>query len=92
MITVKFFTLLRLLVKIRELKIDGDNLKITELLHICEDSITTKFIHKLLDDDDKLLQGTIILVNGKNIHHLQKEKTIVKDRDLVELFPPGGGG
>ena len=91
MIKVKFFTLLRLIVKIREVQIEADNICVKDFLHLCEEKVKVKFIHKLLENG-KLITGTIILINGKNIHHLDKEKTIIQDGDLVELFPPGGGG
>jgi molybdopterin synthase sulfur carrier subunit len=34
----------------------------------------------------------IILVNGRNIEFLDKENTILKDGDVVALFPPLAGG
>jgi len=48
--------------------------------------------NKLLDENGELKRGTIILVNGHNILHLEKLATPVKDGDIVALFPPGGGG
>ncbi len=91
MVKVKFFTLLRLIVKIKETEIDADKISVKDFLKICEKKIKTPFIHKLLKND-KLIDGTIILINGKNIHHLEKENTLIYDGDFVELFPPGGGG
>lgn len=40
----------------------------------------------------ELEKGFIILVNGKNIEHLEKLNTKLKDEDLVSIFPPVGGG
>ena len=36
--------------------------------------------------------GLIILVNGRNIEFLDKENTVLKDGDVVTLFPPLAGG
>ena len=91
MVKVKFFTLLRLIVKIREIQIDADDISVKDFLDLCENKIDIKFVYKLLKDGE-LIAGTIILINGKNIHHIDKEKSIIHDGDLVELFPPGGGG
>jgi len=33
-----------------------------------------------------------ILVNGRNVELLQKLSTLLKDGDVVALFPPVGGG
>jgi len=92
MIKIKFFTLLKLYLKISEIDIDAQKTSIRNLLFLINEKVEKNFIHKLIDDDGNLLRGTIILLNGRNIHHLKKLDTIVKNGDEVDLFPPGGGG
>ncbi|MFW5800267.1 MAG: MoaD family protein [Spirochaetota bacterium] len=93
MVTVKFYTLLRLLLKIDKIEIDiEENENIGSMLKKIQNKIETPFISKLLDDNDKLKTGTIILLNGKNIYHLDKLDTKINNGDVIELFPPGGGG
>ncbi|WP_297499021.1 MoaD/ThiS family protein [Thermococcus sp.] len=41
---------------------------------------------------EQLEKGYIILVNGKNIEHLQGFDTPLSDDDTVSIFPPAGGG
>lgn len=48
--------------------------------------------HKLVDDRSMLHTGTIILLNRRNILHLDKLETPVRDGDVLALFPPGAGG
>lgn len=92
MIKIKFFTLLKLYLKISEIDIDAQKISIRNLLFLVNEKVEKNFIHKLIDEDSNLLLGTIILLNGRNIHHLEKLDTIVKSGDEVALFPPGGGG
>ncbi|RLF79532.1 molybdopterin synthase sulfur carrier subunit [Thermococci archaeon] len=40
----------------------------------------------------ELEKGVVILVNGKNIEHLEKLNTKLKHEDVVSIFPPVGGG
>ena len=47
---------------------------------------------KLLNDDGTMLTGTIILINGHDIYHMDKLDTAVKKNDVVSLFPPVAGG
>ncbi len=57
-------------------------------------------VGELLDELDRMFpgfkkeleQGYIILVNGKNIEHLQGFDTLLSDEDTVSIFPPAGGG
>jgi len=42
--------------------------------------------------DGKVKRGFIILVNGKNIVHLEGLSTRVGVADKVAIFPPAGGG
>lgn len=61
---------------------------------------SVRTVRELLDELDKrfpgfkkeLERGFIILVNGKNIEHLQGLETPISDDDTVSIFPPAGGG
>ncbi len=91
-IEVKFFSLLRL-----ELKEAGSSYQL-------DDEITVEELIKLLDQDydglfsEKLIEagqiktGTIILVDGDNVIHLNGLKTVIKDGATISIFPPSGGG
>jgi sulfur-carrier protein len=48
--------------------------------------------HRLIDAAGVPHQGTIILVNRRNILHLEGLGTILHDGDVLALFPPGAGG
>ena len=93
MVRVRFFTLLRLELGIRgvELQIEGKK-QLIDILNMAESSSPKPFLHKLIDENNNLLSSTIILVNGKNVHHLDGLKTTIKDGDEIDIFPPGGGG
>ena len=98
MINVKFFTTLRLLLKIKELDIELEGpTPLQDVLTRIEDLVfvktSTRFLEKLVDPSSGVLnRGTIILLNGRNVLHLQKLATLDKDNDALVLFPPGGGG
>ncbi|AAL80469.1 MoaD/ThiS family protein [Pyrococcus furiosus DSM 3638] len=59
-----------------------------------------KTVRELLDKLEEMFpgfkkeleQGYMILVNGKNIEHLQGLDTPLSDDDTVSIFPPAGGG
>lgn len=91
MIKVKFFTTLQIHLGLDELQC-AQAADIDELLHECERRTKKPFLSKLLDEHGALIPGTIILVNGHNIHHLEGLETAVSDGDHIALFPPGGGG
>lgn len=44
------------------------------------------------DGISRYLEGSIVLVNGKNIGYLSGKKTRLHDGDVVSLFPPVAGG
>jgi sulfur-carrier protein len=91
MITVKFFTTLRIHLGIEELTCSRVT-TVREVLEECEKIAPKPFLFKLIDTEGKLITGAIIMVNGHNIHHLQGLQSAVSDGDMVALFPPGGGG
>jgi molybdopterin synthase sulfur carrier subunit len=39
-----------------------------------------------------LMTGTLILVNGRHVQHLQGLETPLKEEDVISIFPPSGGG
>jgi len=86
--------LLRLLLKREkaELPVSSENENIGQLLQRLQQQISTPFLQKLLDEQGEMILGTIIMLNRRNIHHLQKLETPVQDGDVVALFPPGAGG
>jgi len=93
MAKLRFFTLFRLDLGIRELEVKLDRpKKLIEFLNTAEKLSPKPFLHKLIDENGNLIDSAIILINGKNVHHLQKLDTLIKDEDEIDLFPPGGGG
>lgn len=97
MITINFFTTLRLHLQLGEMRLEAaPGLSIEDLLRRIEPMVIEKtgksFLFKLLNDDGGIKRGTIILLNGRNILDGDGLRSAVNDGDTVALFPPGGGG
>ena len=93
MLKIQFFSLIRLLLKQDATEIiwsEGDTVQ--SVLDKTQAQIPTPFLHKLLDENGEPHAGTIILVNRKNILHLQVLQTPIADGDVLAFFPPGAGG
>ena len=93
MLQIQFFSLIRMLLKRDAVEIpwvEGDTVQ--SVLEKAQQRIASPFLHKLLDEQGAPHAGTIILVNRKNILHLQGLHTPVADNDVLALFPPGAGG
>ena len=93
MIKIQFFSLIRILLKREATEIpwsEGDTVQ--SVLDKTQEQIATPFLHKLLDEQGTAHTGTIILVNRKNILHLQGLQTTIDDNDVLAFFPPGAGG
>ena len=74
------------------MEIAGDDLTVLALLRRAEETTGQGFLDELLDREQGLLTGTIILVNGENIRLRQGLETRVRAGDSVALFSPAGGG
>ena len=93
MATIKFYTLLRLKLGIKEMDVESDDMPLKELLYKVKEALKSDIvIQKTMDDSGNLRRGTNILVNGQNILSLDRLDTIIKNDDVVGLFPAGGGG
>ena len=77
---------------INEIEVEAASVSIYELILKAEKLISNKFLDQLIDEKRQILQGTLILINGRNIVHLDKINSIVQDGDEICIFPPGGGG
>lgn len=72
--------------------------KVGKSVEINKDQVDIKSLIELLGikdyivDNNNLVIGTMILVNGKNILHINGLGTIVKNNDSVDFFPPAAGG
>ncbi|MBT4334068.1 MAG: MoaD family protein [Candidatus Cloacimonetes bacterium] len=91
MIKIKFYSLLRTFIEQNEIDIIADNISIYNVIIKIEE-LTNKDLRSELVEDHEIISGTIILVNGRNIFHLDKLNTVIKDGDNIDIFPPGGGG
>jgi molybdopterin converting factor small subunit len=91
-IAIKFYGLLRRRLRTSTVEIEDDDLTILALLRLAEKETGQGFLDELLDRDQGLLTGTIILVNGENIRLGQGLQTRIKAGDGVALFSPAGGG
>ena len=93
MLKIQFYSLIRMLLKQEATEIawaEGDTVQ--NVLDKTQAKIATPFLHKLLDENGEPYAGTIILVNRKNILHLQGLQTPIADGDVLAFFPPGAGG
>ncbi len=91
-ISVKFFGVLRQLVEINSIDVELEkSISMAELLNIISKKTKKDLTDKLLENN-KIKKGTLLLINGKNVTHLQGLKTFVPTDSTVSFFPPSGGG
>jgi len=91
-IEVKFYSLFRINLKSTGITYDIENsITLDELIKRLDDDFDGYFSKKLIESGD-IRTGSIILLNGKNILHLDKLNTEITNEDIVTLFPPSAGG
>ncbi len=90
---VKFYSLFRINLKSPGTEYELENkITIAQLIKKLDQEYEGYFTQKLLKEDRSISSGAIILVNGKNVLHLNKLETEVSNQDTVTLFPPSAGG
>lgn len=89
---VKLFATLRLALGRGSVQIESEGpVTVGALIDSVSEAVGQDVRSYLLNEDGSLQIGTMILVNGKNIHHLDGLDTIIENAD-VSIFPPAGGG
>lgn len=93
MAKVRFYGILRLNLGLESLEVPLENpTNIKKFLEKTEKVIEKSFLKKLINENDQIIPGSIILVNKINIFHLSKLETEIKNTDEIGIFPPGAGG
>lgn len=94
-IRVRFFTTLREVAGKREVEVDAqdEGMDILNLMHFLFGKLGEDFKRSIMDPETGSIRRYIkIMVNGRDIEFLNGLKTLVKKGDVVQLFPPIGGG
>lgn len=86
---VKVYTTLREAIGRREIEVHGAK-TIRELINTIVEQYGERAKNELIDENGEI--NGMILVNGRNILHLQGLDTQLKDDDVIHIFPPAGGG
>jgi len=87
---VKYFAYIRDYTGAKEIEIDHCPTLYDLLLKLC-DKYGVKFRNKIFADGN-LSNEIIILVNGRNIVHLQGLDTCLSSNDEISIFPVVAGG
>jgi molybdopterin synthase sulfur carrier subunit len=91
-VEAKLFATLKFKLGVGKLSVQAENpMSVRQLLHRISEELDHDILPYLLDENDGIRPGTMILVGGKNIHHLDGLDTVIEDSD-VAIFPPSGGG
>lgn len=87
---VKYFAYIRDYTGSKEIQMEHCN-SLNELLIILCKRYGAKFQSKIFKNDD-LSDEIIILINGRNIVHLQGLDTLLSPEDEISIFPVVAGG
>jgi len=91
-LSIKLFATIRLDtgLKIVDINID-EPVNIVEMLKIVSGIIDYDLIDELIDNNT-IIPGVIILLDGVNIHHINKLDTIISKNTTISIFPAVAGG
>jgi molybdopterin synthase sulfur carrier subunit len=91
-VDVKLFATLRLAVGRGSVTIESEGpVTVGALLRSVGEALGEDLSPQLLNEDGSLQVGTMILVGGRNIHHINGLESLVSGGE-VAIFPPAGGG
>jgi len=93
-VKIRFYAILREMAKRKEIEVElpESNHTVQDILDFIKEKNADLF-KKIIDFwNTKEGPKLIILLNGRNIVHINGLKTKIKDNDIIDIFPPGGGG
>lgn len=91
MIIIKYFASVREYMGKKVDHIENiDNIRISELVEKLKGE--NGKLSSLIMENGKFKRTYKILVNGRDLDFLDGENTIIKDGDIIAIFPPIGGG
>lgn len=88
---LKIFATYRETTGCRELDIPAPSTAM-ELLKYLSARYGPEMEKKLFENSSEISGEVILLVNGRNIAHLDRENTLLSEGDVVSLFPMVAGG
>lgn len=91
-IDVKLFATLRLNLGVASVSVETESTPtVSELFELVSEKVGTDIKPWLINDDGTVKLGTMILLEGHNVHHMEGLDTKVEVSE-VAIFPPAGGG
>ncbi|HOK23706.1 MAG TPA: MoaD/ThiS family protein [Candidatus Hydrothermia bacterium] len=70
---------------------DSDSISLGRLLEEVQKS-TGKDIKEKIIKDNKIRDGIILMLNGKNLLTFESGEVLFHDGDVISVLPPGSGG
>lgn len=90
-LSVKLFATIRLSTGLKVVDVNLEKpVNILEMLQIVSDIIDYDLLTELVKEQD-IIPGVIILLDGENIHHLNKLNTIIEKDTVISIFPADTG-
>jgi len=90
--TIKFFATYRDITKSKEIDIPAPSDILALLLGLGESYGTAFKREALTPDESDISENVIVLVNGRNIYHLDGKNTALTETDVISIFPLIAGG
>lgn len=91
-LSIKLFATIRLDTGLKIVDVNIDQaINIIEMLKTVSAIIDYDLIEELIDNNT-IIPGVIILLDGVNIHHINKLDTIISKDTTISIFPAVAGG
>ncbi len=89
---VKLFATIRLHTGLKVVDVTIEKpVNVVEMLKIVSDIINYDLIDELIENNT-IIPGVIILLDGENIHHINKLDTMITKDTVISIFPAVAGG